>query len=309
MSKPILHHYPMSPFAEKIRAILGAKQLSWKSVIIPRVMPKPDVVALTGGYRKTPILQIGGDIYCDTALIARKLDQLAPEPPLYPGHCAAGAEAIAAWADNQLFGAAVALAFQPAVIPQWWQGDEQELQTFAADRAAMRKGASLPRTSLDAAKSIVSRFLKNFDQQLQSGMTFFGGESPCIADFSVYHPLWFMWTKAVVRDELKPFANVCHWMETMQAFGEVTAEEITGADAIEIAKQTNTAVTESGSTLGKFKVGDQIAVQPTDYGIDPVQGKLLYSDEFEVVIARSDERAGDVAVHFPLVNYSIQAVE
>lgn len=80
MSEPILHHYPVSPFAEKVRAMLGFKGLAWKSVQIPLILPKPDVVALTGGYRKTPILQLGADIYCDTALIARVLERLAPAP-------------------------------------------------------------------------------------------------------------------------------------------------------------------------------------------------------------------------------------
>ena len=54
MTEPVLHHYPISPFAEKVRAMLGFKGLAWKSVQIPLFMPKPDVVALTGGYRKTP---------------------------------------------------------------------------------------------------------------------------------------------------------------------------------------------------------------------------------------------------------------
>src|SRR6202035_4807297 len=70
----ILHHYPTSPFAEKIRLIMGFKGMHWSEVLIPTIMPKPDVVALTGGYRKTPILQIGADIYCDTALIADVID-------------------------------------------------------------------------------------------------------------------------------------------------------------------------------------------------------------------------------------------
>jgi len=56
MSELILHHYPNSPFAEKIRLILGHKKLPWKSVFIPMIMPKPDLTALTGGYRKTPVL-------------------------------------------------------------------------------------------------------------------------------------------------------------------------------------------------------------------------------------------------------------
>ena len=29
-------------------------------------MPKPNLTALTGGYRKTPVLQIGADIYCNS---------------------------------------------------------------------------------------------------------------------------------------------------------------------------------------------------------------------------------------------------
>jgi len=55
MSQLILHHYPTSPFAEKIRLIFGYKKLAWQSVIIPRIMPKPELTALTGGYRRTPV--------------------------------------------------------------------------------------------------------------------------------------------------------------------------------------------------------------------------------------------------------------
>ena len=70
----ILHHYPTSPFAEKIRLIFGHKRIDWQEVIIPMVMPKPDLMPLTGGYRKTPVLQIGADVYCDTALICDVLE-------------------------------------------------------------------------------------------------------------------------------------------------------------------------------------------------------------------------------------------
>jgi glutathione S-transferase len=59
-------------------------------------MPKPDLLALTGGYRRTPNLQIGADIYCDTALIARVLDELQPSPTLYPAAGAAGGHAAGA---------------------------------------------------------------------------------------------------------------------------------------------------------------------------------------------------------------------
>ena len=113
MNELILHHYPMSPFAEKARLMLGYKRLPWRSVTIPPVMPKPDVVALTGGYRKTPILQIGADVYCDTALIARVLEARQPVPTLYPSF-APLAVPLAQWADSLLFPTAVSWAMQPA---------------------------------------------------------------------------------------------------------------------------------------------------------------------------------------------------
>ena len=102
----ILHHYPTSPFAEKIRLILGHKKLAWKSVLIPAIMPKPDVVALTGGYRRTPVLQVGADVYCDTALICDVLEHLAPEPTLYPAHLKGVCRIFSQWADSTLFWAA-----------------------------------------------------------------------------------------------------------------------------------------------------------------------------------------------------------
>ena len=102
MSELILHHYAMSPFSEKVRLIMGFKKLTWRSVLIPPVMPKPDVIALTGGYRKTPVLQIGADIYCDTALIARVLEARQPPPTLYPAD-APLAVPLGQWADNYLF--------------------------------------------------------------------------------------------------------------------------------------------------------------------------------------------------------------
>lgn len=80
----VLHHYWMSPYAEKVRCILGFKRLPWKSVLIPIVMPKPDLLALTGGYRKTPVLQIGADVFCDTDLIARVLDASSPIRRCFP---------------------------------------------------------------------------------------------------------------------------------------------------------------------------------------------------------------------------------
>jgi glutathione S-transferase len=70
----VLHHFDESPFSEKIRLIFGLKKITWSSVRISRIMPRPDLMPLTGGYRRTPVMQIGADIYCDTQRIIRELE-------------------------------------------------------------------------------------------------------------------------------------------------------------------------------------------------------------------------------------------
>jgi glutathione S-transferase len=84
MTDIILHHYDISPYSEKVRTGLGLKGLAWASVELPVIMPKPNLTALTGGYRKTPVLQIGADIYCDSQLIMRELERRHPSPSFYP---------------------------------------------------------------------------------------------------------------------------------------------------------------------------------------------------------------------------------
>ena len=141
MSNLILHHYPMSPFSEKIRAVLGFKKLAWQSVLIPSVMPKPDVLALTGGYRKTPVLQMGSDVYCDTALICDVLEQFQPTPTLYPEGNKGLARTVAQWADSTLFWAAMGYNFQKPGLAELFSGaPAAAVQAFAADRTAMAQG-------------------------------------------------------------------------------------------------------------------------------------------------------------------------
>ncbi|MFK7874931.1 MAG: hypothetical protein AB8B71_04010 [Paracoccaceae bacterium] len=39
-------NYPQSPVAEMVRVAFGQKQLSWRDVKIPRLPPKPMLIAL-----------------------------------------------------------------------------------------------------------------------------------------------------------------------------------------------------------------------------------------------------------------------
>jgi glutathione S-transferase len=141
MAELILHHYNPSPFSEKVRLILGAKKLPWKSVLIPAIMPKPEVEVLTGGYRKTPFLQIGADMYCDTALIADVLEHLQPEPSLYPEPEKGMSRILAQWADSTLFWAAVAWNMQPRGVAEVFaKAPPEAAKAFGEDRGKMSAG-------------------------------------------------------------------------------------------------------------------------------------------------------------------------
>src|SRR5829696_5470820 len=109
MTDVILHHYPLSPYAEKVRKALGIKRLAWRSVTIPIIMPKPDLTPLTGGYRKTPVMQVGADIYCDTQLIMLELERRLPSPPFLLEGREGEARAITMWIDRNMFAPAVVM--------------------------------------------------------------------------------------------------------------------------------------------------------------------------------------------------------
>ena len=301
MTTLILHHYPASPFAEKIRLILGYKQVPWKSVLIPVIMPKPDLVALTGGYRKTPVLQIGGDIYCDTALIAQVIDHAQPINTIYPAKHLAASSAMAAWADSVLFSAAVSWALQPegakSMFASW---APEQLAAFAADRKQFRANSPVPRTPLEAASRVLAAFLPQLDRQLDEAGPFLFGAEPTIADFSVYHPLWFINGAPAVSNILTIYPAIMRWMQMMVDASHGSFEKLTGEDAIAIAK-SSTSQSNANSGIPHRAV----VIAASDYGMDPVAGQLINETPDTWTILRDDPRAGSVRVHFPKVGYSM----
>jgi glutathione S-transferase len=306
MTDLILHHYPNSPFSEKIRLILGAKQLAWRSVIIPAIMPKPDVLALTGGYRKTPVLQIGADIYCDSALIAKKLDEVAPSPPLYPVKQAASTLALAQWADTFFFQVAVAHVFKPENLAHMFGNAPETLEAFTKDRAAMRANATTRRLTSLEALAVTQTFLSEFDRQLAAGGLYATGDAVSVADFSVYHCLWFMNRAPSAAKLLEPYANVRVWMQRIAAFGHGPHRELASSEAVNIAQYAKPQAIPHPQDAGELRVGDAVEVLPTDYGIDPTPGHLATCTADEIVIRRNDARATDVFVHFPRLHYEIR---
>ena len=115
MSDVILHHYTLSPYAEKARLALGLKRIDWLGVKTPFMLPKPDLMPLTGGYRRAPVLQIGADVYCDTSLILRELERRKPSPSLWPRDTEGLATAMTWWIEKTTFMPAVNFASSMAL--------------------------------------------------------------------------------------------------------------------------------------------------------------------------------------------------
>ncbi len=310
MSDIILHHFASSPFSEKIRLALGYKGLAWKSVMVPAVLPKPNVQALTGGYRKTPFLQIGSDVYCDTALICDVLEHLQPSPALYPQGDKGMARVLAQWGDTTLFWAAMAYNLQPKGAAAVFAGQPLEVvQAFGADRAAMSVGMTRLRP-VDATAAYRS-YLRRISNMLDDH-DFLLGAAPCIADFSVYHPLWY--TRHQVPSMaaiLEATPAVLLWMDRMAALGHGQFEKLSATEAIAICAASTGASALIDSTFQDehgIALGSQVTLAAESFGPETTQGELLVASRTHYTLRRTDPRAGTVHVHFPRIGYVLRAV-
>jgi glutathione S-transferase len=298
-----LHHYPASLFSEKIRLLLGYLGLSWKSVIIPSIMPRPLLMPLSGGYRRTPVLQIGANVYCDTRIIAKGLARHAGDDTLYAHGF--NAHRVADWADTQLFAVTVALNFAPAAVASMLGSlPRAEAAAFREDRAKLTQGGSITTLSPEAAAAHFHHGLHELNGSI--GQSFLFGERPCIADFSVYHCLWFVRNNPVNAPLLEEYPAARGWMERMAAFGHGHVEQSDGEAALGAAQSENPELPALTSRLPEgLSIGDTVTVTPADYGRIPVAGTLAAWAPDEIVIARDTPETGRVFVHFPSAGFEV----
>ncbi len=299
----ILHHYDTSPFSEKVRKMLAHKGMAWGSVTQPNMMPKPDLVPLTGGYRRIPVLQIGADVYCDSQLIARVLEGLEPEPTLYPEGSEATCHAWNLWADRLLFMPAVAVVF--AEIGQFVP------KAFMDDRTRMMPGrdfSDVPRQAPHAREQLRA-LIATLETQLGDDRPWLLGPAFSLADAACYHPLWFLRMAPGAASLLEEFPRVRAWAAELDALGDGVPEPMEPADALAIAREATpvggpaTDVREPNSV----GAGQRVTVTPDDYAFDPVAGDVVFSTPHEIAVRRSDPAVGDVVVHFPRVGFRIAA--
>jgi glutathione S-transferase len=301
VSSLILHHYDFSNFAEKARLMLGYKGLAWRGVEIPPIAPKPKLTPLTGGYRRTPVLQDGADVWCDTNLIARELERRAPQPSFYPAATAGADEALTRWAEQQFM--------RPTALYVSGINADHMPAGLHEDRARVH---GLPVPSIEAVRAAALRNLhlvkpqiKWLADMLADGRPYLLGAVPCIADFAAYHVVWFYRGRHIdCRAAFDSYPLLRAWRDRMAAVGHGARTDIDADVALAEARAAEPATPRpSEPQEGDPKPGERASVRPADNARDWVEGEVLFIDADEIALLRREREVGNVAVHFPRLGY------
>ncbi|KAI9478683.1 MAG: hypothetical protein EXX96DRAFT_255790 [Benjaminiella poitrasii] len=315
MSNPqaILHWYPESPFSQKVAWALQYKNIDFKSVIISRIEPRPLRRPLDGGYRKSPVLQIGNHTYCDSKAIFAELEARFPEPSFYPaGPDGKSTEAqisgLARWTDNPLFMSIV------TQLPWELMGDEfvkdrSEFAQRAFDLNASKMAAPYLRQAVQSEMKIADTFVR---ERNESGKLWaLGTQALSLLDLHFAMSTWFL--KHMVGDDWIE-ANIptlaAHLEKTLAAvrFNDLQKTEIIKAeDALKLAKEQSWALpnpTHDGTL--DIQLGQAVTVMPTDTGMVPSRGDLVHSTLNETVIEHREEQYGFTSyTHFPVIGFVV----
>ena len=305
MHDVILHHYDASPFSQKAQKMLGLKRLEWQSVEMPMTAPKPDLEALTGGYRGTPVLQYGSDIFVDTVAIAEALDHFFPNTPaLLRDASRLASDTMGLWADS---------LFDPVLKAAVAQYAADWDPHFYADRAAVFPHldfAALPE-SLELMEMRIAQLAGQLDKRLEDGRPFIDGEACTLVDIHCWGILWFVGNglpgaSGLMADQ----EHRSRWQAQMDAIGAGTRVE-SDYDAARVALSAPPC--DPVSLPGGLPRHSHLhswwdtPVVVTASGADrgTVAGRLVGRGERLTSLALDNNGLGLRHVHFPNAGYDI----
>jgi glutathione S-transferase len=301
MQDLFLHNYDLSPFSQKAFKMLALKKLAWHSVEMPMIAPKPDLTPLTGGYRGTPVLQIGADIYVDTARIRQVLDVLQPEPALADTQGDLSDNGLACWGEA-FFEAGLLMAIHE-FADQW---DED----FSNDREAVfaRLDFAEVKTRFAEACSTLRCHAAIVDRQLADGRMFLLGERPGLADIHAWAVLNFTRSSMpVTNDLLSEYRHMLPWEQRMADLGEGDRTASSAKDAFVAARD---ATPQAGMSVDnkdplQLAPGQKVVVTATGSDRGDSHGTLVGLDVDEIVIDPGNAQLGTLHVHFPRHGYRV----
>lgn len=299
MSTPtlILHHYALSPFSEKIRAMLGYAGIPWQSAVTREFPPRPVLAQLAGGYRKVPVGQIGADVFCDSKLIADEIAALSGKPALSLAAADPAVQDYVRHVDLEIFLACIMQARPLALLRNGGRMNPLDVIRLVIDRVQIGRRSAVKPSSVAKPGRRVREHLADLDLRLQRHDFLFGDE-PNHADFSAYHALWFMRDMGGSR-LVADHPAVSAWMARMKGFGAGKRQEIAPADALAAAK----AATPRPIAPAEAADDRPVAIAPADYAQDAASGRLVGENASRWIIARDVPGLGTIHVHFPRSGY------
>lgn len=306
MTTPILHHYAFSTFSEKVRLALGLKAMAYGAVEVAGLPPRPLLNALTGGYRRVPVLQLGADIYCDTNLILPALERLQPGPTLYPQGCEGVARGLSfAW-ERALWVPTIGVLVHyigEHIPPEFIKDRKEGYLGIDISREAM--APDLPRHRQHVVAQVA--WLK---AALADGRPFVFGDAPSALHLTCYQTLHLLRKNCppdvdafIVIDGPLPA-----WYGHITAIGHGRPTAMTPEDAFAAARSAQPAPLthlRPDGDPGGLPAGIAVTVTPDDNARVPVAGTLVAASDQEVVIHRRDAEAGDLHIHFPRLGFDV----
>lgn len=300
MSELILHAYDASPFTQKALKMLALHGAGYRYVETPMIAPKPDLTVLTGGYRGTPVLQDGADVYVDNARIAAALESRGG------ASLSAGAleDAAAVIWGEQFFEAGLHMAID-AFADDWEP-------TFANDRRAVfaRLDFDDVRARVDDARGLLRAQATRVERQLGDGRAFIHGDRLTLTDLHGWAVLWFV--RAAFPDSAALLGDLEHlpaWEARIAELGEGERAPMPAAEAHAVARVATPVGSVKIDALDPQRglQGQVVLVSATTSKRGDSRGRLVGLDSDEIVIEIVNETVGSVHAHFPRLGYRIES--
>ena len=304
VSEIILHHYPQSPMAEKARLALGFKRLNWRSVEVPRLPPKPDLMPLTGGYRRVPVMQVGADIYCDTQCITRELERRHHVPSFFPGQSHGVASALSRWSDSSLFEQAVHIVIGSGLetMPADWIRDRTGLM-FGPEMDPKDLQADIPHIAAQMRAQL------GWINGCLEDQAFILGEKPSLPDLALYPLIWALrarWTQG--PEMFSRLEALEAWETRVAAIGHGRAQNMVATEALEVARKSEITTPEQDDPYDTQGIipGMEVAVRPMGSGKEPgVTGIVRCVGADDIAVLHEGEQVGTICIHFPRAGYRV----
>jgi len=294
MQTPILHHYDASPFSQKAQKMLGIKGLTWQSVEMPMTAPKPELEALTGGYRGTPVLQLGADFYVDNVAIAEALDEyFAAAPSLLGATTTLIQDAFGFWSDA---------FFEPILRAAMATHSAEWDETFYRDREKVFPHLDFTQLRLTREKwnQQIIHQAGEFNEQLADGRHFVFGDEPSLADVHAWGMMWFIRNGLPeVSSRLEGARFLPDWERRLNdiGMGERVTADYNAASA---------AVHKEAVTIDAIDSLRMVSVSAIGADRGTVTGRLVCELDRQTIIAVEHPTGSYTQVHFPVRGYELK---